>query len=311
MMSKNIQIRDIVAEPGTKKLGFIKVGETATSVVEIPVGIINGPEPGPTLLITAGTHPCEYPGIEAALRTYQQTDPEKIKGTLIVVPVINTPGFQARSAFVCPIDGINIGRAYPGDPNRSISYRIAHVIMEEISSMSDHWFDLHGGDVPERVMPGGYTIFSRDEDEDIARAFGTKYVSKRVRIGGGRRAGRAIVAESGGLATCLESDIKVHKDGVENVMKYLKMMEGAPKIPSDQKMLDKGTFEIYVNHGGIFYPKVQAGDKVKKAQILGEIRNFRGEVLEEIVSPEDGLIRIWLPGYVKNAGDRVYGGYIL
>ena len=47
--------------------------------VEIPFAIIEGPEPGPCLLITAGVHGSEYCSIEVAVRL-MRTPPEQIKG---------------------------------------------------------------------------------------------------------------------------------------------------------------------------------------------------------------------------------------
>ena len=64
--------------------------------IDLPFTIIEGTEPGPCLVITAGVHASEYCSIEAAVRL-QKTRPEDIKGTLVILPILNTEGFHKRS----------------------------------------------------------------------------------------------------------------------------------------------------------------------------------------------------------------------
>lgn len=318
-MSEDLIVRDIVAKPGTKEFGFLKVGETPISPVEIPVGLINGSKPGPTLCITAGVHPCEYPGIEAAIRTYKNTDPKKLKGKLMIVPVVNMPGFAVSSPYVNPIDNINTGRAFPGNKEGSITYQIGYTISEELISKSDYRLDLHGGDEPELLMHPGFPIFRKlgiksvdDAAELIARAYGTKYIwfnagPPRVPAEGWRARVASVTLESGGLGQYEEKWIKVHTDGVTNIMKSLGMIEGEPKTRSDQVLMRAPReADLRCKRGGIFYPESKPGDVVEKGQKLGEIRDLKGDVLEEFISPVDGIVRIYFWHRVKNTGDFVY-----
>ena len=64
-------------------------------------------------------------------------DPAKVTaGRLIVIPVLNVPAFAA-GLRASPEDGMNMNRAFPGDPNGSITSRIAHFITTEVLSRSD------------------------------------------------------------------------------------------------------------------------------------------------------------------------------
>lgn len=63
-MSDTLYIRGLKAERGQKLQTYLPVLDTNT---EIPITIINGQNDGPTLLITAGIHGGEYPGIAAAM----------------------------------------------------------------------------------------------------------------------------------------------------------------------------------------------------------------------------------------------------
>jgi predicted deacylase len=56
---------------------------------------------GPTLFINAGVHGGEYPAIEAVIRLSKTLDPEKISGTVILMPCVICRRFgQERRLFV-------------------------------------------------------------------------------------------------------------------------------------------------------------------------------------------------------------------
>src|SRR3954470_21905787 len=81
--------------------------------LELPFGIIEGAQDGPCLLVTAGVHGSEFCSIEAALRLLK-LPPEEIRGTLLVLPILNVQGFRKRSIYVVPEDGKNLNRVFPG-----------------------------------------------------------------------------------------------------------------------------------------------------------------------------------------------------
>ena len=78
--------------------------------IEIPLTIINGAFDGPTLLVTAGIHGGEYPGIAAAMELGRSLDPQEIHGSLIMLHPVNIQGFWARREFIVPEDGKNLNR---------------------------------------------------------------------------------------------------------------------------------------------------------------------------------------------------------
>lgn len=74
-MSDTMDICGLKAERGQKLQTYIPVLDSNT---KIPITIINGQNDGPTLLITAGIHGGEYPGIAAAIEISQAIEPEVI-----------------------------------------------------------------------------------------------------------------------------------------------------------------------------------------------------------------------------------------
>src|SRR5947199_3464471 len=125
-MSKDVLTVGTLSAPhGEKRYGvneFLFEGQPC----RLPVWLINGVSEGPTLVVTAGVHAAEYASIAAALELGRSLDPAGLSGRVMVVPVVNLPAFSARSIYVCPLDGKNPNRMFPGNPHCTASEQIAH-----------------------------------------------------------------------------------------------------------------------------------------------------------------------------------------
>lgn len=312
-VSKIMRVRDLEVKLGEKRSGFLKIGEAPLSEINFPIGIINGIKHGPTLCIIAGEHAMEYPGIEAAIRIFRNTAPEELSGALIVVPVVNSPAFEARTPYVCPIDNVNVSRA--GMEGGTISHIIARTLSEEVTSKADYLLNLHGGDLPELLYPFTIVELIGDEKIDatsvtIGKIFGNKYIihrkSPRAREDRLKYGIPHIISEAGSLGMLDENDIEAHVTGVTNVMKHLKMIMGEPIIQADQKVIVE-RLRIRASRGGLFYPKVESGDIVSKGDLLGEIKDVWGETREELIAPEDHLLVYMIfMRHVVNTGDPIF-----
>ena len=53
---------------GEKKFGYVSIVDTVAATFEMPVGVVNGVNDGPTLAVTGGLYPTEYCGVESASR---------------------------------------------------------------------------------------------------------------------------------------------------------------------------------------------------------------------------------------------------
>ena len=204
--------------PGKTQRHLIKLPGAALGKDEPrPVISITGAKPGPLLFVNAGVHGGEYPPIEAVIRLSKILDPRNIAGTLILMPVMNLPAFRARTPFVCPIDNVNPNRVFPGDPTGSYSEQMTHALINEFVVHADAYVDLHGGDIPEALVPfvicrseaGLADSEARDvaaRSKEMALAFDLPYVltvnkpiqpAKGHRAGGGGLSSYAAATEKG------------------------------------------------------------------------------------------------------------------
>jgi predicted deacylase len=203
------------------------------------------------LFINAGVHGGEYPAIEAVIRLGNTLDPGKIAGTVILMPVLNLPAFRSRTPFVCPVDNVNPNRVFPGDPKGSYSEQMTHALINAFVAYADAYLDLHGGDIPEALVPfsicraGSETgravateaVSSVDaRSKAMAIAFGLPYVlavTKPVQPSKGlssyaaaaERGVPSVLAEAGGVGQLQEDAVAMLMDGVRSVMGHLGMME--------------------------------------------------------------------------------------
>ena len=235
---------------GTTQRHLIKLPGAALANDEPrPVISITGAKPGPVLFINAGVHGGEYPAVEAVIRLGKTLDPKKISGTVILMPVLNLAAFRTRTPFVCPIDNVNPNRVFPGDPSGSYSEQMTHALINEFVVHADAHIDLHGGDIPEALVPfvicrseAGLTDSkARDvaaRSIEIAMSFGLPYVlavSKPVQPSKGQSSYAAaaekgvpsILAEAGGVGQMQEEAVELLVNGVVNVMRHLGMLDAA------------------------------------------------------------------------------------
>jgi predicted deacylase len=108
-----------------------------------------------------------------------------------------------------------------------------------------------------------------------------------------------------GLGTYAEEDIQKCRRGVYNLLKHLKMIDGTPEIPTKPIRISFESPRTNAKHGGLLYLDVTIGDIVTKGQKVGEIRNLKGETLEVLTAPGDGIVHATWPKHIKQPGEIV------
>src|SRR5689334_22717382 len=97
-------VGNVTAQPGELAMGAISVPAASDSGLDIPVAVIRGIRPGPTVAFVAGSHGTEYSWIIAMQRLIPRIDAKKLAGTVIVVPIINIPSWTSMTPHLNPID---------------------------------------------------------------------------------------------------------------------------------------------------------------------------------------------------------------
>ena len=131
MTKQALEVAGLSAAAGNTAQQIIPF-RAASTEVKLPLILVNGKEPGPTLVVTAGVHGAEYACVEAACRLAKAVAPEDMRGQLIIVPSANPIAFRARSIYVSPPDGKNPNRQFPGLAQGTFSQSLAYWLFENI-----------------------------------------------------------------------------------------------------------------------------------------------------------------------------------
>ena len=294
------------AARGTVGRGAIEVPAGADAALSIPVAVVNGAKPGPVLAVVSGAHGTEYASIIAVERLIQLLDPQAVRGTVILVPLVNVPSFEQKIAHVNPIDGKSMNRFYPGKADGTQTERASLAMTKEVVEKSDHLIDLHGGDIDESLRPYSYWTKTGNEKQDaISRemvlAFGLDTIiisadrpkdpaaSRYLENTASTRGKPSITAEAGHAGTVEAGDVKALVDGCVNVMRYLKMMDGPPAMVESPVWIER-IASITSDVNGIFYPLVTRGAYVQKGMKVGYVTDYLGQTVLEARAPESGVV---------------------
>lgn len=267
---------------------------------------IRGSKAGPHLLILGGVHGDEFESMAAIRRLQKTVDPSRMCGRLTLVPVVNEGAFirGERTAE----DGLDLARTCPGRPDGSITERVAHEVSSLIRT-SDFLIDLHsGGNIMHFYPTVGYTLHPDsgvlDVQRRMAEAFNLPIIWGTTSRLDGRTLSVArdaripsIYAEYMGGGICSPDGVDAYAEGCLNVMGELGMITreqpGNRTVHTVEDDSDQSG-HIQVNYqspmDGYFSPAVKLTQAVAPGDVLGDVTDPMGEVVEEIVSVQTGIV---------------------
>ena len=305
--STNVFILGSIEAPaGTSVSGYLEVPRGVDQATRIPVSVIHGARPGPTLALVAGTHGYEYPPITALQRLRGSLDPARLSGTILMVHVANPPSFLGRTIYTSPVDGKNLNRVYPGKPDGTISERIAHTITTQVIERADYLVDMHGGDGNEILRPYIYMPVTGNDELDakvrgMALAFGLDHIvidpaqladpaaSAFTDQTGLSRGIPAITTETGQMGSNDDYWVDLARDGVMNLIRHLKMID-EKEIPNQGVVWLKDYEVIRAQATGVFQASVRDGYAVAQGTLLGKLLDLFGEPIMDIRAPFAGVV---------------------
>jgi predicted deacylase len=131
---------------------MIPSGETSDGApVGIPVVIVTGTSPKPVVWVQAGVHGAELTGIVAVLEMSQSLDPSRLRGTVVLLPLVNVTAFR-RWLRSSDIDSMDINRVFLGNASGAFSERVAKVLGDAVIANADYFLDVHTASAP-RICP--------------------------------------------------------------------------------------------------------------------------------------------------------------
>ncbi|WP_321881903.1 succinylglutamate desuccinylase/aspartoacylase family protein [Paraburkholderia bannensis] len=274
------------------------VHRSAYGWIPIPVASIRNGS-GPTVLLMGGNHGDEYEGQILVAQLLREIEPQWVQGQLIFLPMANFPAADA-GLRTSPLDGGNLNRSFPGDPQGEPTAVIADYIEHTLLSRSQYLLDFHSGG-SSLIYHGAnmLAIEPRNADEnDRLRAALAAFGMPRAFLhpenpvhsaSAARRQGAlSIVTELGGAGIVQPQLLQEARAGVLHLLGKIGLLDGplVPVAPPGDTRFYRvagAAHYVYAYERGVYEPLVQLGRQVSAGQPAARI-HFPDTPLREPVT---------------------------
>ncbi|MBP9719094.1 MAG: succinylglutamate desuccinylase/aspartoacylase family protein [Candidatus Levybacteria bacterium] len=290
----------------------VNIGE---KTISIPVAQL-GSGAGKTILITAGLDGDEYAGIEAAYTLIDHYAKTKFSGRLIIIPILNIPGFEAGMSWN-PLDNKYPKHIFPGKEKGSSSEKLMHWLSSSFIQNTDLWIDLHSGASTE-VLASYIDIadIQRKNPAVLLRDCLQKIKAERIVLSRNsfteniaKKNTAYIRLESGQLGQRNKKDIKQHIDWVKQIFSSFVIARSVATRQSKKKLATKIVYrnlrEFLATENGIWSPSVHTA-RLQNNKALGEVRSLDGKILQKITAKENGVFLWRREAMYCKKGDSLY-----
>ena len=297
--------------PGERARIQIPLGKRVSgNEIALPVEVVCGRKPGPRLFVCAAVHGDEIAGVEIIRRVLARKGLNRLRGTLIAVPVVNLYGFVGLSRYLP--DRRDLNRSFPGSPHGSVAARLANLFLSEIVANATHGIDLHTGAVHRSNLPQVRACLDDPETARLATAFGVLVViDANLRDGSLRQAVLErklpmLLYEGGEALRFEEGPIQAGARGVLRVMRHLGMLPVSRARDGVKPFIARSSHWLRAPDSGMLRGRVELGVAVKPGDRLGTISDPLGAEESHLVAEKAGLVigRNELP--LVNEGDALF-----
>ena len=306
------KFNDYEIQAGSRKTVDLPVSVLSDHTpVAMSIHIIHGRLDGPTVFVSAGVHGDEVIGVEIVRRLLRASNLKSLRGTLIVIPIVNAFGFINQSRYLP--DRRDLNRSFPGSTGGSLAARLAHLFLNEIVARCDFGIDLHSAAVNRINLPQIRISPDNPRTAELAEVFGAPVIlHSSLREGSLRGAAKDIgkdvlLFEAGEGLRFDEMSVRAGVAGILRVLRHVDMVSAKgiakPKAPSQYCTSSKW---LRAPVGGLLRTFRAEGDVVAEGDLMAAVCDPFGEEEQEIMAPFSGIVvgRAMMP--IVNEGDAVF-----
>lgn len=312
------------ADPGETATGYLTVADLPVGgSEELPVTVLNGVDPGPTVWVTGTIHGDEPTGMAVTHDVAERIAVGELAGAVVCLPVMNPAGFRtnARTSYYHDDDPnryFGRGDADAGSPPR-VQQVICERVYEDIRATADALVSLHTSWVatrPYSIRPrvpygegrsASEATALRDRLTELTEAFGMPVVNQfppdetaardlQHSLSGAAVADGipAFTPELGGRLVVERDVAAAAVDGVWNVLHALEMVERPadrhPEFAFDFDGQLRRFDGPHTDVAGTVRYRVTEGDFVAADEVVAEVVGPHGGVKAAVAAPRDGYV---------------------
>lgn len=285
------------------------VGLPVDEVLEIkkrrilPSGKGSGKKGLKRISIVTGVHGDELEGQYVCFRLAQRirTEKEKLTGIVDIYPAMNPLGIDSITRGIPAFD-LDMNRLFPGNMDGDMTEYIAAKIMEDIEG-SDLCMDIHASnifltEIPQirinELFKDNLVPLARQANVDFIWVHGASTVLESTLAHSlNSRGVPTLVVEMGVGMRITKSYGDQLVEGILNLMREMGIWQGEIASPRTAIVSENPDDVAYLNApvSGIFVQEARHWEKLQKGSLIGSIIDpLKGKVLEEILSPVDGIL---------------------
>lgn len=329
-----MKLGTIESEPGEVSTGYFSVTELPTGQSEqVPIIVVDGEEPGPTVWVTGTIHGDEPTGMAVIHKFVTLIRDKPLRGTVVCIPVMNPSGLRTNT---------RTSYYHGDDPNRyfgiesengetppSVQQLICERVYEEIRMSADAVISLHTSwvatypyTIQPRVSYGEHrektvAVELRDRIVELADSFGLPVVNQfgydetrqrsleHTLTGAAAEDGiPAFTPELGGRFVVEQDVCEAAVAGLHNVLYVSGMVAESPAVPMTFELPAednlKQLIHPHTDTAGLVRYQVREGDWVESGETIADIVTPYGETKTQV--------RVEYSGYVlsRYEGAAVY-----
>lgn len=297
-MVEPVVFGDTTVAPGARADLELRFARLFTGTwVSIPVAVLVGERPGPSVWLSGTIHGDELNGMEIIRRVLRRLHPQRLAGTIYALPVVNVFGFLGNERYLP--DRRDLNRCFPGSATGSLAARLAHLFMTEIVSRCQYGLDFHTGSLHRENLPQIRADLKDDETRQLATAFNAPLMYTSTPAKGMLRAAavdkgvKVLVYEGGEPNRLSEEAIRIGLRGTLRVLEALGMWKPSPRqVKPDMPCFEARTTRwVRAPSSGVFHLEVELGQRVFAGEtmgaILGDFLSHRGTAVK---APWDGMV---------------------
>jgi len=279
--------------------------------VGLEIEVIHGKRNGPTVFVSSAVHGDEVIGVEIVRRLLRAPQLERLRGTLLVLPIVNSFGFLTRSRYLP--DRRDLNRCFPGSAQGSLGARLAHKFMQDIVLRCDFGIDLHSAAIHRTNLPQIRITSGDARVAAMARDFGAPVIlTSSLREGSLRgealaRGVPVLLYEAGEGLRFDEMSVRAGVAGILRVLNGAGMIAAKGIAKARRRpYLCRSSRWLRAPIGGLVRLYRSEGDRVEEDDVLAVVSDPFGYAESELRAPMAGLLigRTVLP--VVNEGDALF-----
>ena len=289
-----IEIGGTTVQPGRRASIELPVTALPTgSSLSLPLSVVNGLRPGPTVWLSGAIHGDELNGVEIIRLVLRELRPRNLAGAVIAAPVVNVFGFINESRYLP--DRRDLNRSFPGSNRGSLASRLAHLFMREVVDRCDYGIDLHTGSAHRSNLPQVRCDTSDPAVLAVAEAFAAPITVHALNRDGSLREacdarGIPILLYEGGEAHRFdEFAITAGVAGVLRVLASLGMHPGAEPTGGPTLVVHH-TQWVRARRAGLFRLSTELGAMIAKGDELGVIADAHGHARGVVRAAVGGIV---------------------